>query len=88
MAITLDQCKKNMVLCVVDFFERWGHWPTKGELFTMAKSIPEHKGITKFIFSLELRSLIEDWQLLALCGKRICATENAKKRLSISENGE
>lgn len=88
MAITLDQCKKDMVLCAVDFFDKWGYWPTKDELFVMVKAIPEWKKLTKQIFAYDLRHLVDDWELLAACGNKIAATHNAKQRLTISEESE
>ena len=38
MAITLDETKKQMIICADDFFKRWGYAPTQKELQTMVKA--------------------------------------------------
>jgi hypothetical protein len=38
MAITLDETKKQMIICADEFFKRWGYAPTQQELQTMVKA--------------------------------------------------
>lgn len=38
MAITLDDTKKQMIICADEFFKRWGYAPTQQELQIMVKA--------------------------------------------------